>query len=206
MDPIEAIQLAKRSLRDQVRARLAELTPEELLARSDAACRHLMATEAFRHADSIMLYMPISTEVDVSHIALRCFQENRIVCLPRIDWEHRRMWPVPVRSFDEHALVDDRYGLKVPDKGAPLPIDALDLVVVPGLAFDTEGHRLGRGGGYYDRFLAASGFVGRKMGLCFDAQIVDAVPTVGHDVPMDAVVTDRRVIAVNPAANRRPGV
>ncbi|MCL4197502.1 MAG: 5-formyltetrahydrofolate cyclo-ligase [Phycisphaerales bacterium] len=190
---------AKQALRDQVRTRLSEITPPELYGLSILACENVSACDAFRHARTIMMYAPLAQEVDVSHIALRCFQQNRTVCLPKIDWEHRRMWPVPVNSFDDCSLVPDRHGLRVPERGCPMPIEMIDLVIVPGVAFDSDGHRLGRGGGYYDRFLGQTGFGGRCMALCFDCQIVDSVPRVAHDVVMDYIATERRLIHVDPA-------
>jgi 5-formyltetrahydrofolate cyclo-ligase len=192
---MDHINLAKRTMRDQIRARLAELTPQEIHDLSEHACTRLIASEAFRHAETVLLFMPLPREVDLSHIALRCFQDNRTICLPKIDWDHQRMWPVAMQSFDEHALVPDRYGLRVPERGAPIPLEMIDMVLVPGLAFDAEGNRLGRGGGYYDRFLSQPAFVGRSVGMGFDCQVVDRVPTAAHDVPVDMVITDRRVIA-----------
>lgn len=190
---------AKQALRDQAKTGLARLSPAELYSLSIQACENLVSCEAFRHARTIMMYAPLPQEVDVSHIALRCYQDNRTVCLPKIDWDHHRMWPVPVNSFDDHSLVPDRHGLRCPEKGCPMPVELIDLVIVPGVAFDTDGHRLGRGGGFYDRFLGQAGFIGRCIGLCFDCQVVDAVPRAGHDVVMNHIATDRRLITVDPA-------
>ncbi len=198
-DQDQAIVQAKKALREQVKTRLAAISPAELYSRSIQACENLVACEAFRLARTIMMYAPLPLEVDVSHLALRCYQDNQTLCLPKIDWDHHRMWPVPVNSFDDHSLVADRYGLRCPERGCPMPVELVDLVVVPGLAFDTDGRRLGRGGGFYDRFLGQIGFVGRCIGLCFDCQIVDTVPSAGHDVAMNHVATDRRLITVDPA-------
>ena len=190
---------AKQERRTQIKARLAALSPAQRYSMSIQACENVVACETFAHARTIMVYAPLPQEVDVSHIALRCYQDNRTICLPKIDWDHHRMWPVPVNSFDDHSLVADRYGLRAPERGYPMPVELVDLVIVPGMAFDTDGRRLGRGGGFYDRFLGQSGFIGRCIGLCFDCQIVDAVPSARHDVVMNFVATDRRLITVDPA-------
>jgi len=190
---------AKRDLREQIKARLGGISPADLYRMSIQACENLVACESFRLARTIMMYAPLPLEVDVSHLALRCYQDNRTVCLPKIDWDHHRMWPVPVNSFDDHFLVADRHGLRCPERGCPMPVELVDLVVVPGMAFDTDGRRLGRGGGFYDRFLGQAGFIGRCIGLCFDCQIVESVPSAGHDVAMNHVATDRRLISVDPA-------
>jgi len=197
---------AKTAMRAKIKAVLAEVTPDEIDSRSCRACENLMSTEAFKMARTILVYAPIDKEVDVSHLALGSFQESKIICLPKIDWEHKRMWPVVVNGFDDHSLVPDRYGLRTPKCGIPMPVDLIDLVVVPGLAFDSDGRRLGRGGGYYDRFLAQNRFGGRSLGLCFDCQIVDAVPAEPHDHVMEMIATERRQITVDqprPQVDRR---
>lgn len=197
-----SVQQAKQAMRSQIKAALSELSDKELHEQSARACDLLLGSELFRMARTLMVFAPIAHEVDVSHLALRAFQENKVVCLPKIDWDHRRMWPVVVNSFDDHSLVADRYGLRTPNCGTPMPIDLVDLVIVPGLAFDTDGRRLGRGGGYYDRFLSLGAFSGRSMALCFDCQIVDTVPAQGHDVRMNMIATDRRIINVESQPHR----
>lgn len=198
------IDRAKRSLRKLLRARLAEHAETELADLSELACANLMASEAFRHAHCLMLYMPLRSEVDLVHAMLRCFQDNQVVCVPRVDWDHKRMIPIQIHSFDDRNLVNDRYGLRMPDNGVPIPVEMLELVVVPGLGFDVSGNRIGRGAGYYDRFLAQPGFCGRTIGLGFDFQMVDSVPRLEHDMRLDSIVTDRRVTQADPSLRRPP--
>lgn len=192
----------KRVLREDLKQRLESLTDAEVRTRSEKVCENLFGCEAFRHAGTLMLYMPLPGEVDLNHVILRCFQENRTVCVPKVDWEHKKMWPVQIRTFDDRGFINDRYGLRTPEDGVPIPFEMLDLIVIPAIAFDTDGYRLGRGAGYYDRFLGQSGISGRSIGLCFDEQIIDRVPRDAHDVPMNLVVTDRRVIPANPVVRR----
>ena len=98
----------------------------------------------------------------------------------------------------------DEHGLRTPRDGQPLPPIAIDLVVVPALAFDTTGNRLGRGGGYYDRFLSRLRRAATTVGLAFDVQIVDELPVDERDVRVEVVVTDRRVnIARSSPTSRR---
>lgn len=201
----DSLAVVKRSLRDQLRCQLQDIAPEEVRRHSRLAVDRLMSTEAFATAETLMLYMPIACEVDLTALMLRCFQESRTICVPRVDWDHHRMWPVQIHRFDDKSFQMDRYGLRMPDPSdPPAPPEAIDLAVIPGLGFDVRGYRLGRGGGYYDRFLSLPAFGGRKMGLCFDQQIIDRVPVAEHDVRMDLIVTDRRVITTAPCMKGGP--
>ncbi len=183
----------KAEIRRQVLAKLAAMGDEQRHEGSVAACARLMTLEVFQHASVVMLYMPLASEVDLTPVAIRCFQTGKTVCVPLVDWKRRDMEPVEVTSFDDHVMEVDEHGLRMPRGGAPIPPDLLDLVVVPGLAFDAHGHRLGRGGGYYDRFLGRLRRTAATVGLGFDVQITDEVPVNDGDVSVDIVVTDRRV-------------
>jgi len=166
---------------------------DDRAACSGGACRRLCGLEVFERASVVMLYVPLPDEIDLTSVAIRCFQLGKTVCVPHVDWQREDMFPVEVTSFaDEHMHVDER-GLRRPREGRPIPLTAIDVVIVPGLAFDVHGHRLGRGGGFYDRFLARLGRRTTLIGICCDQQIVDQVPLDDHDVPMDYVVTDRRI-------------
>ncbi len=175
-----------------MRARLATLTPKQRHDASTAACCRLMKLDEFRHAAVVMLYMPLADEVDLTPVAIRCFQSGKTVCVPKVDWKRQDMIAVEVTSFDDHVMDTDEHGLRVPRDGRPVPPSLLDLVVVPGVAFDTHGNRLGRGGGYYDRFLARLRRSATTAGLAFDQQIIDLVPANDRDVKVAIVVTDRR--------------
>ncbi|MCH8261126.1 MAG: 5-formyltetrahydrofolate cyclo-ligase [Planctomycetes bacterium] len=183
----------KAEIRRAVLAKLAAMSDKQRHDGSAAACSRLTALEVFQHASVVMLYMPLASEVDLTPVAIRCFQTGKTVCVPLVDWKRRDMEPVEVTSFDDHVMEVDEHGLRMPRGGAPIPPDLLDLVVVPGLAFDAHGHRLGRGGGYYDRFLGRLRRTAATVGLGFDVQITDEVPVNDGDVSVDIVVTDRRV-------------
>ena len=193
----------KADLRQQIRAQLTAMNDEQRHDGSVAACSRLTALEVFRHATVVMLYMPLTSEVDLTGVAIRCFQTGKTVCVPRVDWKRRDMEPVEVTSFDDHVMEVDEHGVRTPRGGAPIPPTLLDLVVVPGLAFSAEGHRLGRGGGYYDRFLSRLRRAVTTIGLAFDVQIADEVPVEAGDVPVDIVVTDRRVTHARGTRARR---
>ena len=192
VDP-QAHDAAKRECRVQMKATLAAMTPDERRRASSAACSRLVNLDVFRHASVVMLYMPLASEVDTAPVAIRCFQALKTVCVPRVDWKRKVMHAIEVTSFDDHFMEIDEHGLRTPRDGQPIPPSAVDLVIVPGLAFDTTGNRLGRGGGYYDRFLSRLRRAAVSVGFAFDAQITEGLPVNELDVSVDLVVTDRRV-------------
>lgn len=199
----EELDKSKAQIRTEMKAHLAEMGDASRRTASLAACDRLTALDAFLHASVLMLYMPLATEVDVTPVALRCFQLNKTVCVPKVDWHRREITPVEVASFDDRVMDIDEHGIRTPRSGRAVSPSLLDLVVVPGLAFDAAGHRLGRGGGYYDRFLARLRPSSTKIAIIFDCQMIDAVPSIEHDVPVDIVVSDRRVTHVGGSRSRR---
>lgn len=184
---------SKVEIRSRMRATLKAMTPEQRHAASVAACAKLIKLEAFEHAAVIMLYMPLANEIDVTHAAVRCFRLGKTVCVPKVDWDRCEMDAVEVTSLDDRVLDCDDHGVRSPRVCSPVVPGIIDLVVVPALAYDPQGNRLGRGGGYYDRFLEKVRASVATVGLVFDQQIVDSVPVKPHDIAVDIVVTDRRV-------------
>lgn len=193
----------KSDLRSEMRDRLAEMDEAFRHEASAAACSHLTGLEVFRHASLVMLYMPLAKEVDLTPAAIRCFQTGKTVCVPRVDWKRREIDPVEIRSFDDELMDIDEHGIRTPREGTPVLPTLIDLVVVPGLAFDPHGNRLGRGGGFYDRFLKRLRRSATTVGLAFDTQIIDEVPADDRDISVDIVVTDRRVTHAGGSHARR---
>ena len=101
----------------------------------------------------------------------------------RIDVSRANFYP-----YDKDAMAAGAYGINEPQEGAAVNPCEIDVIIVPGVAFTVHGARMGRGKGYYDRFLSQSGFAAMKVGVCYSEQIVDDIPTEPHDVMMDAVI------------------
>ncbi len=151
-----------------------------------------MALPAFFSARTVALYAPLGAEMDTAAIASRALAEGKKVAFPRTVPGRRQLVFANCRTED---LITGPLGAREPPSGAPVvPIRSIDLVVVPGVAFDGSGRRLGRGGGYYDATLAELPRSAARVGLAFEAQIVPAVPAEPHDALLDMVVTERRVI------------
>lgn len=149
----------------------------------------------------VMLYVPIRGEIDLISLASWCLCRGWEVCVGRGTSRTSPLQPVVIdRTFFEagawnrDACEPDAWGMAVPRAHTPVRPDTLAAVIVPGLAFDASGHRLGRGAGVYDRFLATLPPTTRKIGVIPELRLVPSLPTEPHDVRMDAIVTERRML------------
>jgi 5-formyltetrahydrofolate cyclo-ligase len=195
--------MQKNQIRSDMKTFLSALTPAERHARSMAACQLLMGTREFKNAQMIMIFMSMPTEVETSTLAVKAWQEGKNIAVPRIDWEGRHLEPVEIRSLDV-GMTTTGPGIREPAAGMAVPLGIIDMIVVPGLANDRHGFRVGRGRGFYDRFLAQQDFQGVRCALCFHEQLLDEViPCEPHDVPMDLIVSDREVIHCHGAGGQR---
>ncbi len=200
----EQPNISKTELRNSMRSVLKAMSQSQRRSCSMKACKRLSELDAFDRALVVMLYMPLPDELDLTSAAIRCFQTAKNVCVPYVDWRREDMYAVEATTFDDEQMELDERGLRRPRKGRPIPVSTIDLIVVPGLAFDTQGNRLGRGGGFYDRFLERLSRRTTRVGICFDEQIVQSVPRDAHDAAMDQVVTDRRTTTGPARLRMRP--
>lgn len=183
---------SKAAIRRQLRQILAEITPADRHHKSISACALIGSSPEFAAARVIMLYLSMDTEVDTAPLALRAWQAGKMVVVSKVSWSQRRMLPVEITSL-QTGMTTTGPGVREPIEGKPVPIDLIDLVIVPGLGFTPDGYRIGRGMGFYDRFLAQSEFIGLSCGLAFEEQIVDELPTLDHDIPLSMLVTNRGI-------------
>ncbi len=177
----------KRKIRSDVRAALAKLCEPELQCKSDVICRRLADTPGFLQAACIMLYLPIDGEVRLGGLARQAWRAGKTVCAPTSPLD-REMRAIEIRP-ENMSLFSPEMGLRSP-LGREIFIDEIDFIVVPGLAFDRNGGRLGRGGGFYDRFLKKTDLRAEKIGAAFIEQIQPVLPMDINDALVDKVVTD----------------
>ncbi|MEL7472037.1 MAG: 5-formyltetrahydrofolate cyclo-ligase [Planctomycetota bacterium] len=188
---------AKVAVRDESQARLAAMSATERGEASEALCTNLLASRLMVDAKVVGLFAPLSDEPALHRLATTLHRRGVQIGAPRVDWNAETMEMWRIESFeidDERGLIDE--GGLVPqatERLGRLEPDRLDAIIVPGVAFDTSGRRLGRGRGFYDRFLPRCKRA-EQIGVCFEAQIVPEIPTEDHDAPVDAVVTEARVI------------
>jgi 5-formyltetrahydrofolate cyclo-ligase len=183
----------KKALRHRLHETLAAIPPETRHAKSVAVCERLLETPEYRLARTVMIFLSTPTEVDTSGIALDAWRRDKRVAAPRVSFEQRRMAAIEIDSLSS-GLHTIALGVREPIDGQLIPPGELDLVFVPGLAFDEQGNRLGRGQGFYDRFLSQPAFAGVSCAVAFEEQVLPAVPHEEHDVRVRMLVTDRRVL------------
>ena len=188
--------MEKTRLRSELQGRLLAMTESQRAEKSKKACQNLIGTEKFKAADAIMAYLSLPHEVDTAALILHAWQDSKTIAVPKVSWVQRHMIAVVINTLDT-GFATSASGLRNPITGSPLAVEEIDLVITPGLAFDRKGNRLGRGGGYYDRFFAHKDLKACKCGLAFEDQVVDSVPQDDRDITVDMLVTDQEVIYFN---------
>lgn len=195
----------KAALRAAAMGRLTACTPEELRRSDDALFVRFLTLPQTAQAEIILLYHGMGAEPDTGRLLEELRRRGKTVALPRC---------LPGGGMEAGMVTEDAilvrhpYGMLEPGEDCPAISRAqIDLILVPGLCFDRNGGRLGRGGGYYDRYLAESR--GYTVALCRDVLLCDAVPREPHDRPVDAVVTEsgvyfRQGLSPSPHAKRAP--
>ncbi len=181
---------SKSDLRQKIRVALEKISPAVRAVESIDLCDRLEMQ--LRSAHSILFFAPLPDELDVWPLLEKFLAAGKICALPAFDaatqiYSARRV----VNLATDIAI--GKFGVREPAAScAEIPLAGFDLVLVPGVAFDSHGHRLGRGQGFYDRILSAAS--GVKCGVANDFQLVEQVPTEAHDAPVDFIVTPSRCV------------
>ncbi len=189
-----ALREAKRLLRDRVLASRAGLAPS-LRAVAEAKIAQRIATlPSFVAARMVLMTLPFRNEWDTRPLFATARLAGKRVAMPRVDEASRMLLLFEVMDLDADVAIGFR-GIDEPHPRLPaIAPDAIDWVLVPGVAFDPACRRLGYGGGYYDRLLPLVDIRAARVAGAFDAQIVAQVPAAPHDIAVDAVVTESRMI------------
>jgi 5-formyltetrahydrofolate cyclo-ligase len=185
----------KTELRSKIRAAVKSLSAEKRKSDSEKLCANLKTQAIFQNAGSILFFASLPEEPDLWPLLNETLSGKKMVALPCFDADNQMYQPR--RITDIHVeIMSGKFGIREPaETCVVIPLDDLDLVLVPGVAFALDGHRLGRGKGFYDRLL--QNFSGKKIGVAFDEQIVDAVPVEENDVRMDLILTPSRCVKLN---------
>ena len=185
--------MTKPDLKRRLRAERIQMSERAVREKSLCIYRRLIDMPAYQLARCIACYVSIKNEVDTKTVIQKAIDSGKQVGVP-VTREDGDM------NFQAIAGLSDlrpvHYGLRepVPDSQKVLLSHTIDLILIPGIAFDRRGHRIGSGGGYYDRFLARTEAV--RIGLSYAFQIIDRVPAEPHDVKMDLIVTEDEVIKI----------
>ena len=188
----------KEQLRRIFREKLAEISPADRAEKSKLACSNLVSTKQFQDARVIMFYLAMPMEADTADAILHAWQNAKTVVVPKVFWKQRKMTAVKINSLEDNFTME-KTGLRNPQTNDEVVSEAIDLVVVPAFVFDRRGYRLGRGGGYYDKFLANPKLLAKKSGFCFAEQLLesDNLPVMPNDIAVDLLVTDKEIIIFN---------
>ena len=179
---------AKDGLRGKIKEGIAALSPEELHSKSLALEQRFLASPEFEAANSILAYVAMKTEPETRNVIKRALELKKKVYAPKVDGD----FVCVCELHGLEKLKPGRFGIHEPPGEARCELRRFDVVIVPGLAFDIHGNRLGRGGGFYDRLLAST--EGEFIAFAFDEQVVSEVPTQEHDIRVHKIFTDKQVV------------
>ncbi|MCH2161710.1 MAG: 5-formyltetrahydrofolate cyclo-ligase [Phycisphaerales bacterium] len=187
----------KAGIRRTVQAHLEMLDTDSVAAWSREVSEGLAGEIAALNARTVMAYLAVDGELNIDPMIATLLQSGVAVAVPAVAPVGHEMQAVRLDSLDSSSMAVDRFGIRVPGNPVIMAPETLDLVVVPGMAFDPMGHRLGRGAGFYDRFLKSLPEHTIRVGACFAVQVLESIPTDSHDVQMDLVITERDVHRVH---------
>jgi len=184
----------KAELRAKIRAALKEISPVSRVSASNRLCAKLKNQSFFQTAAKVLFFAPLPGEVDVWPLLEASLAAGKTVALPRFNAAGENYSARRVQHL-RTEIVSGQFNIREPSPDCvETPLDQIDLVLVPGVAFDFHGNRLGRGNGFYDRLLAE--IRGIKCGIAFDEQIEKKIPSEPHDAKVDFILTPMRCVKV----------
>ena len=192
---MDEIQEKKQEIRIEI-TKLLNAMPDRTRAQKTKAIEdRLFEFANFLEANIALLYMNTENEVATRHIIKRAFDYNKIVVLPVFHMEKHTMGLMKVDNLDNQLKPGPR-GVLEPNaqRCKKVPIDCIDIAIVPGIAFDEKGARIGTGMGFYDRLIPKLPITTRKVALSFEDQLIQQIPMEHHDKHIDIIITDQRII------------
>jgi len=187
--------LSKDQIRREILRIRNSLSENEMVVNSNIISNMVISTKEYKKASSIGLYFPIGSEVNTIEIIKHSLATKRIISLPRIiDSNKILFFKIIENSFEDIKMTKGKYGI-LENSMSDFIITKMDLLIVPGIAFDLQGNRIGYGKGYYDRFLSKLK-ANNIMALAFENQIIDKIPKTQNDIPVNVIVTEKRIIYI----------
>jgi 5-formyltetrahydrofolate cyclo-ligase len=192
---MDEVREKKQEIRDGISAFFNSLARDVLDANTRIIENRLFEFANFLESKIVMLYVSTDHEVATENIIRRSYEFNKIVVLPAFDPIKYKMKLMKVDNPDKDLIAGPRGILEPnPAKCKPVPLDSIDIAIVPGIAMDEKGGRIGSGDGYYDRIIPDLPMTTRKVGLVFEGQLIPQVPMESHDKHVDIIITEKRVI------------
>jgi 5-formyltetrahydrofolate cyclo-ligase len=190
------MQNNKKDIRAAMMKRRRNLDNGSVLALSDIIQKRIVESRFFKESSVIMAYMPIQNEIRTDLLIERSIASGKTILLPRIK-DAETMEAVPIQSLGSD-LIKGYMGIMEPDPSIPAANpQTIDLVILPGIAFDRKGYRIGFGGGYYDRFITRLRNDCILLAPAYDFQVLEHIPAEAFDQPVDMVVTEKEIIHIS---------
>ncbi len=188
----QSLAKAKSAQRKVCREALAGLAPDERNKASASVCSQLLELLDATNPGTVMGYMPLEDEPDIVPFLEQALDRGIVVGVPRITGPGS-MVAAPVPSMEPAGWIEDEHGIRTPSGEDEIPIGQIDMVLVPGLGFDARCNRLGRGGGYYDRFLPGLDQRAILVGCCFECQLRKVIETGPEDARLSKIIMSSTV-------------
>ena len=182
--------LNKEELRKRIKEKRDKLSQREIVEKSEKIVGKLIKMDEFADADTVACYISFGSEVR-THSLIKNFMEKKRIVVPFVDKRKKVIHLSHLKNWEE--LHVGEYGILEPRKEFLRIENNADIFIIPGIVFDEEGNRIGYGGGYFDKFLC--NFKGKKIALAYDFQVVKKMPNEEHDIRMDFIITDKRIIS-----------
>lgn len=189
----EALQADKKKMRDAVLLSRDAMSPAARTSASRAILEKISAMPQYEKAKVVLTYMGFGTEIDTRPFFERIIADGKIAVLPRVDRATQTLILHSARGMSE--LLTSKYGILEPGTDAPIvAVTNVDFVLMPGVAFDRNGNRLGYGRGYYDKLMSTANPALMRVAAGFSCQIVGSVPVGPHDKKVDCIITENEII------------
>ncbi len=192
---MDEVRKTKEEIRDDIAKRLAALADSAVEAKARQIEKRLFEFANFLEANVVLLYINSASEVNSQDIIKRCFDYNKIVILPAFNIDTYEMKLMKVDNLETDLKLGPR-GIFEPNEMRcnVVPIECIDIAIIPGTAFDGKGGRVGSGEGYYDRLIPKLSITTRKVALAFENQITQQIQMESHDKHVDIIITEKRII------------
>ncbi len=191
----ESLQADKKKMREVILRQRDAMSPSARTSTSRVILEKICALPQYGNAKVVLTYMGFGTEIETQPFFERVIADGKIVVLPRVDRASQTLILHSARGMSE--LMTSKYGILEPGTDAPIvAVTSVDFVLMPGVAFDRNGNRLGYGRGYYDKLMSTANPALAGVAAGFSCQIVDKVPIGPHDKKVDCIITENEIIKI----------
>jgi 5-formyltetrahydrofolate cyclo-ligase len=190
------LQIEKKAARVSVLNARDAMPPDQRARESMKLCEAIITSTPYQRAKTVLAYASFGSEFDTSFLLERVLTDKKNLIMPRVDKETHQLKLHRVQHLDE--LVAGQWGIREPRVEAKIAMpNEIDFILVPGVAFDSAGFRIGYGKGFYDKLLFSVNPASTRLSAAFDCQIIDAVPNETHDQRVDIIITPTQKILIS---------